>query len=535
MGQIRINRNAKEAMKKAQEAFEKMSRENKTQVEEDEKEVRERVNEMEREDIKTEKAKEEEQEASFAKEEPRDKKEEHDAEQEDLSMFERNLKLPEEGAFCIDSNLQTAKYMIIHLMKRVNKGMKTWWKFNVPIDRKQKLESWANGYRPEITGPDFPIKRIDQTTGEPEPLTDLEYLERLRNNRKYAPMIEHCEHIAVRGYKMVRFIHKLRWAIYRIGLNLEDLSEMIAHNKAQTENQKNRRAMLGGSGRLVEAAIIQNDPSFTIMCKLIKIVTGCDTFSMLTPIRPHGNCYSIDMEALVGDPTNQEVDQEITLILNHYGFTEIYGENGEIFKRLRDGRAKLTRQLVENEDYQRSLPQLQYAPDTTQPEQQDPGSNTRPGDEAKAEFEQPSRPATVFGPGGVSYEPTRDDPMGRPEVELKPRSGTIGATPKSHAPKARPSAPEAKAMPSSTKRQPPDPPPSPRMQSEREGQATYAESSSTANEPGQSSQTPINPSQGEKGKGKKGGHQGSKGGYQSRGKGGWGRRHQSGWDYYRQW
>ena len=129
---------------------------------------------------------------------------------------------------------------------------------------------------------------------------------------------------------------------------------MIAHNKTQTENQKNRRAMLGSSGRIVEAVIIQNDPSFTTMCKLIKLVTGCDTFSMLTPVRPYGNCYSIDMEALVGDPTNQEVDQEITLILNHYGFTEIYGENGELFKRLKDGKAKLTRQLVENEDYKRS-------------------------------------------------------------------------------------------------------------------------------------------------------------------------------------
>ena len=339
---------------------------------------------------------------------------------------------------------------------------------------------------------------------------------------------------------MIRFIHKLRWAVYRIGMNLEDLNAMIAHNRTQTENQKNRRAMLGSSGSLVESVIILNDPSFTIMCKLIKLVTGCDTFSMLTPVRPRGNCYSIDMEALVGDPTNQEVDQEITLILNHYGFTETYGENGELFKRLKDGRAKLTRQLVENEDYKRSLPQLQFAPETTQPEQEGPGPGTRPGDEAKAEFEQPSRPPTAFGPGGVSYEPTRDDPMGRPEVELKPRSGTIGATPKSHAPKARPAVPEAKAMPGSTKRQPPDPPLSPRMQSGKGSQATYAESSSAANEPGQSSQTPINPSQAEKGGGKKGGHQGSKGGYQNpdqpyRGKGGWGRRHQSGWDYYRRW
>ena len=272
------------------------------------------------------------------------------------------------------------------------------------------------------------------------------------------------------------------------------------------------------------------------MSKLIKLVTGCDTFSMLTPNRPRGNCYSIDMEALVGDPTNQEVDQEITLILNHYGFTEIYGENGELLRRLKTGRARLTRQLVENEDYRQSLPQLLHAPEAARAEPSDPGPDTRPGKEDKAEYGQPSRPPTAFAPAGVSYEPTRDDPMGRPEVELKPRSGTVGATPTAHAPKARPSAaPEAKPMPSSAKRQPPDPPPSPRMQTEREGQATYTESSSAANEPGQSSQNPINPSQGEKGKGKKGDRQGSKGGHQGRGKGGWGRRHQSGWDYYRQW
>jgi len=51
-------------------------------------------------------------------------------------MFERDLKLPEEGAMCVDSNLQAAKYMI---MKRVHKGMNTWWKYNVATDRERKL------------------------------------------------------------------------------------------------------------------------------------------------------------------------------------------------------------------------------------------------------------------------------------------------------------------------------------------------------------------------------------------------------------
>ena len=44
-------------------------------------------------------------------------------------------------------------------------------------------------------------------------------------------------------------------------------------------------SMLGSSVRLVEAFIIQNDPSYTIMRNLIKLVTGCETFSTLSNIR----------------------------------------------------------------------------------------------------------------------------------------------------------------------------------------------------------------------------------------------------------
>jgi len=57
---------------------------------------------------------------------------------------------------------------------------------------------------------------------------------------------------------MIRFIHKLRWAIYRIGMNHENLTEMVNHNKTQTENQKKRRSMLGGSARIVEAGSESN-------------------------------------------------------------------------------------------------------------------------------------------------------------------------------------------------------------------------------------------------------------------------------------
>ena len=238
-----------------------------------------------------------------------------------------------------------------------------------------------------------------------------------------------------------------------------------------------------------------------------------------------------EARALVGDPTNQEVDQEITLILNHYGFDQIYGKNGDLLRNLKDGRSKLSRQIVENENYRRSLPQLKFETKVGQPEQEKPGSHPRPESQAKADYEQPSKPPTVFGPGGKSYEPANDDPMGRPEVDLKPRSGRsedVGATAKAHATKARPPIPEPKAMPNQPKampRQPPDPPPSPRNQP---GKGSRTTDSETTNDPSQSSQAPINPNQGEKGSGKKGGRKGSKGGYQqphyqNRGKGGLGK------------
>jgi len=92
-----------------------------------------------------------------------------------------------------------------------------------------------------------------------------------------------------------------------------DLSDMILHNKNQVEQQKARRAWLKGSANIVERVVIQNDPSYTTMCKLIKLVSGCGSFSMLSSQRSSDRHLSIDMEALVADPTNQpgDVDQEL--------------------------------------------------------------------------------------------------------------------------------------------------------------------------------------------------------------------------------
>ena len=83
-------------------------------------------------------------------------------------MFERDLTLPDEGAMCIDSNIHAAKYLMVQLMNRINKDMNTWWKYNIATDRKGKLANWENGFRPDLTGKNYPVKEIDPITGEPK-------------------------------------------------------------------------------------------------------------------------------------------------------------------------------------------------------------------------------------------------------------------------------------------------------------------------------------------------------------------------------
>ena len=536
----RINRSAEEATRRAQEAYENMPEEAKAQFDEDEKEIREKVEKMERESSQAEKETGAE-EASFAKEGTEgseEKKEEYYSSREDLSMFERNLKLPEEGAMCMDSNLQASKYMIIHLMKRIHKGMNTWWKANVDIDRETKIENWKQGFRPEITGPDYPVKPIDPSTGEPEPLSEFEYLQRLRSHKLHKDAIkeEGCELIALRGYKMTCFLHKMRWAMFRIGLNLDEIKEMIEHNKKQTDIQKARKTMLGGSGGIIDAVLqLQSDPSYTIMGKLIKMVTGCDSYTTLTTVCPAG-CHYIDMEALVGDPLNKDTDQEACVVLNHYGFIGLFGAAGVAMRNLKSGHAKMQRQLIEGENYSRSLPQLEFI----QPaEEETTGSGNRPGEESEA---QSSNAPRVYAPGGKSYEPSKEGPPHGSKGESKRSSANVGATPKAHAAKARPGAPAAKAMPTSedkqppsySPRQPPYPPQPSRMQAGKGKEATNSDDVDMTNEPGQSSQTPINPTRSEKGKGQRSGRKGSQKGHQSSqsSRGGWARRHQHGWEYY---
>ena len=104
--------------------------------------------------------------------------------------------------------------MIIYLMKRVNKGINTRWKYNITTPRKEKLKLWEQGTRPDVTGSDYPPHDVDPLTGEPTPLEGMEVLERMRNHDKYQKHVyEGSEGIIVRAYEVARFIHKLCWAM----------------------------------------------------------------------------------------------------------------------------------------------------------------------------------------------------------------------------------------------------------------------------------------------------------------------------------
>ena len=405
-------------------------------------------------------------------------------------------------------------------MKRMQKGINTWWKVNINTSRKDKLKAWENGFRPEVTGDSYPVKDIDPLSGEPHALEGLDYLTWMRNHGKYGQFVEGNESIIVRSYNMARFLHKLRWAFYRIGLNQNDLNATIVHNKNQTDQQKVRRAYLGGRAPIVEGIVIQSDPSYVTMCRLIKLVTGCESFSMLSAQRSSDRHLSIDMEALVGDPlvAKGDVDQELLLLMNQYGLSDFLGHAKTMLQNLKDGRSSLGRQLIDNENYSLHIPQLQYAPPPT-PDRQgnDPqGSDPRPkGGKAKGTSKSSTSP-TVFAPGGKSYD-------------LPPQSNTdssqVGASAKAHAAKARPD--------------PPEPPPAPRKDTERQEQreenTTYASDQGHNNDPGQPSQQPVDPSWNTKGRGKEKGQQWGRDdqwGHHGRGRGkGYQSRYPGGWEY----
>ena len=371
-----------------------------------------------------------------------------------------------------------------------------------------------------MTGDSYPVKDIDPLSGEPYALEGLDYLTWMRNHGKYGQFVEGNESIIVRSYNMARFLHKLRWAFYRIGMNQNDLNAMIVHNKNQTDQQKVRRAYLGGSAPIVEGIVIQSDPSYITMCRLIKLVTGCESFSMLSAQRSSDRHLSIDMEALVGDPlvAKGDVDQELLLLMNQYNLSDFLGHAKTMLQNLKEGRSSLGRQLIDNENYSLHIPQLQYAPPQPQDKQgkDSQGSDPRPkGGKAKGTSKSSTSP-TVFAPGGKSYD-------------LPPQSNTdssqVGASAKAHAAKARPD--------------PPEPPPAPRKGAERQEQqeenTTYASDQGYNNDPGQPSQQPVDPNWNTKGRGKGKGQQWGRDdqwGHQGRGRGkGYQQRYPGGWEY----
>ena len=535
----RIRNCAREAKRRAQEAFDNMPKEEEILIDEADRNFDEQMKENE------ERQRRQGEETSFAEEVPEESKGEEQAQEEDLSMFERDLTLPDEGAMCIDTNIHAAKYLMVQLMNRINKDMKTFWKFNIATDRKGKLANWEKGFRPDLTGKDYPVKEIDPVTGEPKALSELEYIQRIRSIRSYDKLLEKGGgHMTARAYAVHRLIHKIRWAIYRIGTDQNDLSKMIEHNRNQTLLQKTRRDYLGGTAEIMEKVaekvLIQNDPSYTTMCKILKLVSGCETFSFLTKMQSEDTHLSIDMEALIGDPINTVVDQEAVLLLYHYGFTQLYGASAKYIGNLMDGKSELLRQIVEFEDYRKSVPQLQYtAPEDVPIDQADLGSGSRPS-EADRGRGSSKRTAKVFAPGGMQYDlPESERAPEKPNIDLRPRSERVGASAKSvpqpPAAKSRPQSPAPKAMPSSsssTARHPPTPPLSPRMQAEGGGHSTYTSDQGTASDTAQSSQTPVNPQLNQWG-GRWDQEPRNKGRGKGRSKGrNWSRRSDQSWTYY---
>ena len=229
--------------------------------------------------------------------------------------------------------------------------------------------------------------------------------------------------------------------------------------------------------------MVQNDPSYSTMTKLLKMVTGCETFSLLSRMRSSGKHYVLDVEALVGDPMNRETDSELSLILRQYGLSDQHGASGELLARLASGKLPLKRQLVQNEDYSNSTPQLAY--DSVHAEKMKYEQELREREKAKAKEsrEGESGPPRSFVPEG--YIPPNDD------RGPKSSSSDVGASAKAHAAKARPRTP----------RQPPDPPPSSRMQEEK-GKSQQYDDNQRWYDKGRSYQSPVRPNKGEKGKGK---------------------------------
>lgn len=134
------------------------------------------------------------------------------------------------------------------------------------------------------------------------------------------------------------------------------------------------------------------------------------------------------------------------LLLHQYGFTEFYGLSAKYIKNLTEGKSELFRQIIENEDYRKRVLQLKHAEPEPKGEphnQNDLGFGSRPSEAAHGGKEFKTMIPKIYGPGGVQYDPPKPDkPMEKANVDLRPKSDSVGASAK---PKSQP--PASKSRP----------------------------------------------------------------------------------------
>ena len=197
----------------------------------------------------------------------------------------------------------------------------------------------------------------------------------------------------------------------------------------------------------------------------------------------------------------------------------------------------MKRQLVRNEDYSNSLPQLAYDP--IQAEQAKAEQIFRESQKKKAKEDQQGEggPPRSFNPNGYIPPSDNPEPRGSSERTGQPSSSSdVGASAKAHAVKARPTQPPSDATGSSSRaRQPPNPPPSTRMSNEK-GKSQQTDEGQRHYDKGQSYQTPFHPNKGEKGRGTGKSSKGYDKGQQTSYKGkGYGYQHSGGWEWHNRW
>ena len=252
---------------------------------------------------------------------------------------------------------------------------------------------------------------------------------------------------------------------------------------------------------------------------------------------------TLDMEALVGDPTNTETDQEVTLypqsIRSELNDLKRIWEN--CWNVCPQGRwhwpgssspAKITPTRIL---YLSLISILMGLKDADKAE----GSDLGPEAKQSGEEPMPEGLPRSFAPKDYVPADEKSLPEGAPSYSDQPSSSSnVGASAKAHDAKARPGSPAPNSMPedSSSSKQPPTPPPVPRKSSGKGKYSSQHDDQYRSYDQSQSYQSPIYPRKGEKGKGKskssKAYDKGLQGSYKGKG---WGHQHKGGWDWLNFW